>query len=146
MTIEDLKSYERYWRANRSIEQRIMTLVAAEVSITPHGGDGSQHMGTHDPMTAVDQRLDYCASRSEEYRKNLAYMRRVDEAIASISDPLEREILRLRYTDFRYGQQMTWPQVRTALYGRTHISNAGMYRLHDAAIQSFAALRDFESV
>ena len=50
MEYEKLKNYERYWRANQSIEQRIMAMKSAETSITPQAGDGSQHIGAHDPM------------------------------------------------------------------------------------------------
>ena len=61
-------------------------------------------------------------------------MREVDKAIDSLQDPLEREILRLRYTDFRYGTQMTWTQVKKALYGIISVGERTIYRLHDDAI------------
>ena len=79
MQYEKLKNYERYWRANQSIEQRIMSMKSAETSVTPQAGDGSQHMGAHDPMQSVDKRIDYCASHSEEYAQNLAVMHEVDK-------------------------------------------------------------------
>lgn len=134
MEYEKLKNYERYWRANQSIEQRIMAMKSAETSITPQAGDGSQHIGAHDPMKAVDMRVDWCSSHSEEYAKNLAAMREVDKAINSLQDPLEREVLRLRYTDFRYGTKMTWTQVKKALYGIISVGERTIYRLHDDAI------------
>ena len=134
MEYEKLKNYERYWRANQSIEQRIMAMKSAATSITPQAGEGSQHIGAHDPMKAVDMRVDFCASHSEDYAKNLAVMRDVDKAIDSLQDPLEREILRLRYTDFRYGTQMTWTQVKKALYGIISVGERTIYRLHDDAI------------
>lgn len=134
MEYEKLKNYERYWRANQSIKQRIMAMKSAETSITPQAGDGSQHIGAHDPMKAVDMRVDWCASHSDDYAKNLAVMREVDKAINSLQDPLEREILRLRYTDFRYGTQMTWTQVKKALYGIISVGERTIYRLHDDAI------------
>ena len=137
MEYEKLKNYERYLRANQSIKQRIMAMKSAETSITPQAGDGSQHIGAHDPMKAVDMRVDWCATHSEDYAKNLAVMREVDKAIDSLQDPLEREILRLRYTDFRYGQQMSWPQVKDALYGKTNVSRTTVYKLHDDAIYHF---------
>ena len=137
MQYEKLKNYERYWRANQSIEQRIMSMKSAETSVTPQAGDGSQHMGAHDPMQSVDKRIDYCASHSEEYAQNLAVMHEVDKVIASLKDPLEREILRLRYTDFRYGQQMSWSQVKDALYGKTRVSRTTVYKLHDDAVHHF---------
>lgn len=134
MEYEKLKNYERYWRANQSIKQRIMAMKSAETSITPQAGDGSQHIGAHDPMKAVDMRVDWCASHSDDYAKNLAVMREVDKAINSLKDPLEREVLRLRYTDFRYGTQMTWTQVKKALYGIISVGERTIYRLHDDAI------------
>ena len=140
MKIEDLKNYERYWRANRSIEQRILRMKAAEVSTTSHAGDGSQHQGAHDPMTAVDRRIDWCAAHDDEYRSNLYEMRKVDRAIASLPDPLEREILRLRYTDFRFGQQMSWKAVKEVLYGHMSVGKRTIYRLHDDAVRHFASL------
>lgn len=140
MEYEKLKNYERYWRANRSIEQRIMAMKSAETSITPQAGDGSQHIGAHDPMQSVDKRIDYCASHSEDYAKNLAVMREVDKAINLLQDPLEREILRLRYTDFRYGQQMSWPQVKESLYGKMSVGKMTIYRLHDDGVKHFCEL------
>ena len=140
MEYEKLKNYERYWRANQSIEQRIMAMKSAETSITPQAGDGSQHIGVHDPMQSVDKRIDYCASHSEDYAKNLAVMREVDKAIDSLQDPLEREILRLRYTDFRYGQQMSWKQVKESLYGKMSVGKMTIYRLHDDGVKHFCEL------
>lgn len=140
MEYEKLKNYERYWRANQSIEQRIMSMKSAETSVTPQAGDGSQHIGAHDPMQSVDKRIDYCASHSEDYAKNLAVMREVDKAINLLQDPLEREILRLRYTDFRYGQQMSWPQVKESLYGKMSVGKMTIYRLHDDGVKHFCEL------
>ena len=91
-------------------------------------------------MQSVDKRIDYCASHSEEYAQNLAVMHEVDKVIASLKDPLEREILRLRYTDFRYGHQMSWPQVKESLYGKMSVGKMTIYRLHDDGVKHFCEL------
>lgn len=137
MDCELLRRYERYWRANRSIEQRLLALGAAAVNISPKPGDGSQRTGPHDPLAAVDRRLDFSGAHRAEYEANAAVMRRVDTAISALEDPLEREVLRLRYTDFRHGQQMTWPQVRQALYGGCKVSERTVFSLHDQALRHF---------
>lgn len=137
MKLEDLKNYERYWRANRSMEQRILGMFTQETNISPRAGDGSQRGGARDPMAAVDRRIVFCQKHSAEYRQNLAVMRQVDAAIAVLPDPLEREVLRLRYTDFRHGQQMTWVQVKQALYGPMSVGRMTLYRLHDRAVDHF---------
>lgn len=139
MDCEALRRYERYWRANRSIEQRLAAMKAAEVNISPRPGDGSQRTGPHDPLCAVDRRMDFGAAHRAEYLANAAVMQAVDEAICAMDDPLEREVLRLRYTDLRYGQQMTWPQVRQALYGGCKVSERTVYALHDRALRHYAA-------
>ena len=137
MEYETLKNYERYWRANRSMEQRILGMFTEETNISPRAGDGSQRGGAHDPMAAVDRRIAYCEEHSEEYRENLAVMRQVDAAIAALPDPLEREVLRLRYTDFRYGQQMTWPQVVNILYPGKKPDKKTVYSIHDDGVMHF---------
>ena len=135
-----MKNYERYWRANRSMEQRILDMFAEETNTSPRTGDGSQRGSAHDPMRAVDRRIAYCEEHSEEYRRNLTVMRQVDAAIAALPDPLEREVLRLRYTDFRYGQQMTWPQVVNILYPGKKPDKKTVYAIHDDGVAHFVNL------
>ena len=101
MTRQDLEQYERFWRANRSIADR---LDEPEVS---------------------------------DYRANRRFMRAVERAIARVEDPLEREVLRLRYTDFRYDRRMTWPEVTAQLYPGRQPDRKTMYRLHRSALRHF---------
>ena len=137
MDCELLRRYGHYWLANRSIEQRLLALEATAMNVSPKPGDGSQRTGPRDPLSAVDRRLDFEAVHRAEYEANTAVMRRVEAAIAALEDPLEREVLRLRYTDLRHGRQMTWPQVRQALYGGCKVSERTVFALHDRALRHF---------
>lgn len=104
MNRQDLEQYERFWRANRSIEDR----------------------------TDEDE-----AEADRDYQTNRRFLRSVDRAIARVEDPLEREVLRLRYTDFRLGRRMTWPEVTAQLYPGRRPDRKTMYRLHNAALRHF---------
>ena len=104
MNQTDLLQYERFWRANRSIAERMEEESAPE---------------------------------SADYQANRRFLQAVDKAIAQVADPLEREVLRLRYTDFRYDRRMTWPEVTAQLYPGRQPDRKTMYRLHAAALRHF---------
>lgn len=136
MNVEDLRGYEKLWLANHSMEQRVRAMKDAEVCCAPGLPDGP----LCDPMEQVDERLDWCAAHGAEYRRNRAAMARVHQAIDRMEDPLERELLRLRYTDFRFGQHMSWKQVVQILYGPMGVSNSTVYRMHNSALAHFSAV------
>ena len=68
MEYETLKNYERYWRANRSMEQRILGMFTEETNISPRAGDGSQRGG-------------FCAGRSADARLCGDQLKRPDDAV-----------------------------------------------------------------
>ena len=42
-----------------------------------------------------------------------------------------------RYTDFRLGRRMTWPEVTAQLYPGRRPDRKTMYRLHNAELRHF---------
>ncbi|TCL52973.1 hypothetical protein EDD77_13813 [Allofournierella massiliensis] len=74
-----------------------------------------------------------CGSRSEEYAREIApivqanrrEMAEIEAAVAALPDPLEREVLRLRYLEFskdpRTGKKsvrhITWKEIGRIVYG-----------------------------
>ena len=65
-----------------------------------------------------------------------AELKYIDDAIDSINDPLEREVLRLRYTDGEYGRLMPWKEVSLKIFGDDDDKHIlATYRLHGKAIQ-----------
>ncbi|OUP23760.1 hypothetical protein [Gemmiger sp. An194] len=74
-----------------------------------------------------------CGSRSEEYARAIApivqanrrEMAEIEAAVAALPDPLEREVLRLRYLEFskdpRTGKKsvrhITWKEIGRIVYG-----------------------------
>ncbi len=79
------------------------------------------------------ERPSLCGSRSEEYARAIApivqanrrEMAEIEAAVAALPDPLEREVLRLRYLEFskdpRTGKKsvrhITWKEIGRIVYG-----------------------------
>lgn len=104
-------------------------------------GDGSQHTpGSGDRMErAVIRYLEYEERISPQIESIRAEMQAIEDAISSLPDPLEREILRLRYIDGEFCRLMPWKEVSLRLFGdndERHILAA--YRLHGRALMSIS--------
>ena len=86
-----------------------------------------------------------CGSRSEEYAREIApivqanrrEMAEIEAAVAALPDPLEREVLRLRYMD-GYGVRLNpWKDIAMVLYGDDdERSLHACMRLQSRAIQN----------
>ena len=85
--------------------------------------------------------------RAMEYEKiirpminaNRLEMQAIENAINSLPDPMEREILRLRYIDGDFCRHMPWKDVALNLFGdndERHI--LATYRLHGKALVSIS--------
>ncbi len=124
---EDLRRYLHLHQVNQSMELQVMAMKSAELCCAALGP-------RKDPMTRVDARLDWCAGHRAEYQHNRAVMRRVERALAAMEDPLERQLLRLRYTDSRCGRRLTWQEVGSLLYGQANVCPSTLFRHHRQAL------------
>ena len=107
--------------------------------------DGSQHTaGTGDRMEqAIIRYMEYEERILPQIEKARAEMQEIEDAINAVADPLEREILRLRYIDGEYCRLMPWRDVALNLFGdndERHILAA--YRLHGRALVSISKLNN----
>ena len=97
-----------------------------------------------------------CGSRSEEYAREIApivqanrrEMAEIEAAVAALPDPLEREVLRLRYLepskDPRTGKNSirhtTWKDISAVLMGNTREDGIhACLRFHSNALSHLAA-------
>ena len=101
-------------------------------------GDGSQHTGVGDRLTgAVLRRMDYEERIRPLIEANLREMEKIEEAISQIQDPMEREVLRLRYIDGACWKPMPWSEVALQIYGdNDERCLMATYRLHSRALAS----------
>lgn len=101
--------------------------------------DGSKHTGgASDRMAnAIIRRMDYEKKIAPQIEAVMSEMELIEAAIDSVSDPMERRVLRLRYIDGEYARHMPWNAIAKRLYGDDDDKNLlATYRLHGRALQS----------
>lgn len=140
------KQLMRYSRLKKENENRAETLArmkaAAEFSLSAEP-DGSQHTaGDGQRMArAVENYLEYEEQMRPLMEKNRAEMLRIEQAVDALPDPLEREVLRLRYLDGDAWRLPKWRDVAMRIYGDDDEKDIqSCLRLHRAALQTLLYL------
>lgn len=105
-------------------------------------GDGSMH--TNSSGDRMARAVENCMEYEEQIRpliaSNTAEMQRIEQAVDALDDPLEREVIRLRYMDSNNCRQNFWHDVAVHLYGDDDDKYLhAVMRLHGLAIQHLAS-------
>lgn len=134
---------KRYLNLQRQIDNREETLARYEnaqyLPAMPES-DGSKHTpGKSDRM--ANATVKYMEQKQKLMPKILAYkakMQAIEDAIYAIEDPLEQEVLILRYLEGESGyRQMRWKLVALAMYHSDEDADiTRVHRLHGAALLS----------
>lgn len=133
--------YLRMERDNR--RERITRMKAEEQLPAMREPDGSQHTGgSGDRMAgAIIRRMEYEEKARPIIEANEREMAAIEEAINRIPNPMEREVLRLRYIDGEYCRHLTWDEIAMRIYGNDDESaNKAAKRLHGGALNSLRKL------
>ena len=115
----------RLWQLKQEAE-----LSGASGGETRHSASGGKRL-----EQAVIRYMEYEERIKPQIEENRAEMVVVELAVAALPDPLDREILRLRYIDVDSYKPRNWKDVAERLYGDNddrHVLAA--YRLHDRAV------------
>lgn len=102
-------------------------------------GDGSKKTGgASDRMAnAVVRRMAYEEEKMPIIEANQEEVAKIDRAIASLPDPLEREMLRMRYTDSDTYRHRKWREIAVMIYGDDEDRFIlAVHRLHSRALQN----------
>lgn len=138
MTQERLFNYIKLkCEVDRYLEQ-VARMKSAECFAPAREGDGSQHQpGNSDRMgRAVDRRLDYQERMEPLITANLAEMDAVEAAVNALSDPLERDVLRVRYMEGSSYRHLKWWEVAVAIFRNDEEKSIkAVQRLHKTAIE-----------
>ena len=145
--MKEAKAKERltsYMSLNIEIEnqlERLARMKNQEKLPAMKQGDGSQHISCmHDRLErAIIRRMEFEERVLPQIEAAQEEMEEIEDAINSLHDPMEREVLRLRYIDGENCRLMNWRDVALQLFGtddERHI--LATYRLHDKAIQSIS--------
>lgn len=105
-----------------------------------HSGGASDRMAE-----AIIRRLSYEDRTAEEINAKLDEMDKVREAVGKLDDPLEREVLRLRYIDGTGYKHMPWRNVAAVIYGSDDGAQLmAVYRAHGRALQHIIHILDIQ--
>ena len=134
---------KRYLNLQRQVDNREETLARyenAQYLPAMPDSDGSKHTpGRSDRM--ANATVKYMEQKKKLMPKILAYkekMQAIEDAIDAIDDPLEQEVLTLRYLEGEEGYKpMRWKLVALAMYHSDDDADlTRVYRLHGAALLS----------
>lgn len=139
MTKERLASYISLKMEVDNQLERLTRMRNEEKIPAMRESDGSQHSpGTGDRMErAIIRRMEYEDRVIPQIEAALAEMETIEQAIYAVADPMEREVLRLRYMEGNYIRHMPWHDVALKLFGdddKRHM--VATYRLHTQALHS----------
>lgn len=101
--------------------------------------DSSKHTGSSGDRMA--RAVEACVEYEEQIRPlietNRREMKAIEEAVAALPDPMEREVLRLRHMDGEHCRTLTWREVAWGIYGES--DEAAVYRakrIYNKAMQN----------
>lgn len=142
---ERLQRYAALRMENENRLDRLARLKADAELPAQREADGSGHTGSSgDRMArAVERYMEYEQQVRPVINSNRSEMDAVRAAVEMLTDPMEREVLRLRYLDTNGCRLMRWRDVALALYGdddEKHILAA--YRIHDKAVESIRFVKN----
>mgnify|MGYP000166495952 CR=1 FL=1 len=136
---ERLIRYSALRLENENRLERLSRMKNAAQMPASRAGDGSQHTGSSGERMAraVEAYIEYEEQIRPKIEENLREIARTRSMVESLSDPMEREVLRLRYLDGETCRLMSWKDVACQLYGDDddRMIHACL-RLHAKALQS----------
>lgn len=138
-TKERLKSYIFLRGEVERQMERLARMRSNELFPTMGESDGSKHTtsGNDRMAKAVVRRLDYQDKIHDEIEAKMDEMDAITNAIDSLSDSFEREILRMRYIDCEGYKHTAWREIALELYGDDDESQMQMvFRIHGRALQN----------
>lgn len=139
MTKERLMRYRSLRMENENQLERLARMKSGEQFPAMREGEGAQHTGAAgDRLTdAVIRRMEYEERIRPLIEANLREMEKIEEAISQIQDPMEREVLRLRYLDGACWRPIPWGEVALRIYGDNDDKHLrATYRLYSRALSS----------
>lgn len=145
MTDQDIKQrLSRYIALRAETDNRLERLArlknAAELPAM-RAGDGSQHIGSSGERMAraVEAYIEYEEQIRPQIEANQREMAAIRAMVEALQDPMEREVLRLRYLDGENVQSLSWKEIAYKLLGKAdEAAQKKARRIHAKAIESLS--------
>ena len=144
MTKQRLASYVSLRMENENRLERLTRLRNEAEIPAIRQGDGSKYSpSTGDRMErAIIRAMEYEEQIKPLIEANRREMEIIEAAIDALCDPMEREVLRLRYIDGEGCRLMPWKYVAVCLFGSDDARHLlATYRLHGKALQSLLTIK-----
>jgi hypothetical protein len=150
-TIDEIKKRLSQYSAIRveldNLEERLERLKSEETLPPMRESNGSMHTGgTGDRQErAIIRRMEYEALHGPEIEAKRKELRYIDDSINAVPDPMERMVLRIRYTESEDAKPTPWRKVAIAIYrDDSDAKLLATYRLLDKALKSLQKLMLWE--
>lgn len=150
-TIDEIKKRLSNYSAIRveldNLEERLERLKSEETLPAMRPGNGSKHTGgTGDRQErAVIRRMEYEERHGPEMEAKRNELRYIEDSINAVADPMERMVLRIRYTESETAKPTPWRDVAIAIYrDDSDAKMLAIYRLLDKAVKSLQKLMLWE--
>ena len=89
--------------------------------------------------------VDYTQQITPRIQENKRFLDGIEKAVQKIADPLEREVLQMRYMDGNACRLTGWKEVAFQLYQDDSAANVtAAHRLHRKALHTLAAILESE--
>lgn len=139
MTKERLQRYISIKKENENRLERLARMKSNAELPPIRESDGSQHSGSSgDRMAqAVEAYMEYQEQIKPLLEANQRELAAIEQSVAALADPLEREVLRLRYMDGEHCRMLSWREVALAVYedDEKRFIDAAI-RVHRSALES----------
>ena len=146
-SIDDLKKRLSQYSAIRveldTLEERLQRLKSEEQLPPMRPGNGSKPTGgTGDRQErSIIRRMEYEERHGPEIDSKRTELRYIEDSINTVADPMERMVLRIRYTESENAKPMPWRAVAMAIYKDDSDSKMlAIYRLHSKALSNLQTI------
>ena len=130
-----------------NLEERLERLKSEEALPPMRPGDGSKHTGGAGDRQerAIIRRMEYEERNGPEIEAKRNELRYIENSINAVADPMERMVLRIRYTESETAKPMPWRAVAIAIYkDDSEAKMLTIYRILDKAVRSLQNLMLWE--
>ena len=146
-SIDDIKKRLSQYSAIRveldTLEDRLERLKSEETLPPMRPSSGAKPTGgTGDRQErSIIRRMEYEERHGAEIEAKRAELRYIEDSINAVEDPMERMVLRIRYTESENAKPMPWRDVAIAIYKDGSDSKMlAIYRLHGRALNSLQSI------
>ena len=139
VTKERLARYISLKKENENRLERLARMKSDAEMPAQRDPDSSKHTGSSGERMAraIEAYMEYEDMIRPLVDANRREMAEIEAAVAALPDPLEREVLRLRYMDGEHCRMLSWREVALRVYDdddKRYVDSA--MRVHRAALQA----------